>query len=321
MILIISDENDHSTNEVIKWLLYLEEPFIRLGQNKFINSIQLKIIEKEIILLLDIDGISLNYKDIKSFWYRKHCLELFKDFKINHEVEFDKNDYFTFLFLSELNCLKEYLVFLFERKKYIGNHDQRNANKLISFYNANAVGLKIPNTLISNKIDFFKNIHPKEEYIIKPIQDLFVSNLDIETSFSSISPFNENYLDELESDFFPSCIQKYIDKKIELRVFYLDNEMYTMAIFSQLDDQTKLDFRNYNFNKPNRCVPYILPIKIKNKIKKFMKLMKLNTGSLDFILTNSNEYIFLEVNPSGQYGMIELNCFYNLDKLIATKLI
>jgi glutathione synthase/RimK-type ligase-like ATP-grasp enzyme len=59
---------------------------------------------------------------------------------------------------------------------------------------------------------------------------------------------------------------------------------------------------------------------IEIKIINFMNLMDLNTGSLDIILSPDNEYVFLEVNPSGQYGMVEYNCFYPLNKIIATKM-
>jgi len=90
-----------------------------------------------------------------------------------------------------------------------------------------------------------------------------------------------------------------------------------MAIFSQSDAKTKVDFRNYNDEKPNRMVPYKLPCDIEKKIDVFMKKINLNNGSIDFILTEKNEYFFLEVNPAGQYGMIEQACFYGLDEKIA----
>ena len=44
-----------------------------------------------------------------------------------------------------------------------------------------------------------------------------------------------------------------------------------MAIFSQLDEKTKYDFRNYNHGKPNRNIPYKLPEDIKEKVLKYTK--------------------------------------------------
>ena len=94
-----------------------------------------------------------------------------------------------------------------------------------------------------------------------------------------------------------------------------------MAIFSQNNEKTKLDFRNYDYSFPNRKTPFILPSKIEKKIRNFMNFIKLNCGSLDLILTPNSEYVFLEVNPVGQFGMVSSPCNYELEKKIANKLI
>lgn len=42
-----------------------------------------------------------------------------------------------------------------------------------------------------------------------------------------------------------------------------------MAIFSQENDKTKIDFRNYDIANPNRCVPYKLPRRIEKQLIRF----------------------------------------------------
>lgn len=98
----------------------------------------------------------------------------------------------------------------------------------------------------------------------------------------------------------------------------MHNNFWSMAILSQNDEQTQIDFRNYNNEKPNRNVPYNLPDEIKKKIILLMEKLKLNCGSIDIIVTPKNEYIFLEVNPIGQFGMVSNPCNYNLHKEIAS---
>jgi D-alanine-D-alanine ligase-like ATP-grasp enzyme len=90
-----------------------------------------------------------------------------------------------------------------------------------------------------------------------------------------------------------------------------------MAIFSQQNEQTSIDFRKYSTERPNRCVPHQLPKEIEHKISTFMKAVRLNTGSIDMVVTPTLEYVFLEVNPIGQYGMTSFPCNYNLDFKIA----
>lgn len=94
-----------------------------------------------------------------------------------------------------------------------------------------------------------------------------------------------------------------------------------MAIFSQSDSRTSVDFRHYRPDKPNRRVPFDLPIDLENKLKQLMSIMNLESGSIDLICDNSNRYVFLEVNPVGQFGMISDPCNYYLEKKIAEYLV
>jgi glutathione synthase/RimK-type ligase-like ATP-grasp enzyme len=120
--------------------------------------------------------------------------------------------------------------------------------------------------------------------------------------------------------FIPSLIQEKIEKKYEIRIFYIDGETYTIAIFSSTNKRTSIDFRKYDFNKPNRMVPYILPEDIYDKIKLLMKKLNLSTGSIDMI-KNEDNYYFLEINPIGQLGMVSYCGNFYLEKKIAKFLI
>ena len=131
---------------------------------------------------------------------------------------------------------------------------------------------------------------------------------------------NDN-IDQLSEYFYPSLFQSKLEKEYEIRSFYIDGEFYSMAIFSQSDETTKVDFRKYNEKKPNRNVPFKLPNEISLKLKLFMHEMDLSSGSIDLVYTISNEFIFLEVNPVGQFAMTSEPCNYYLEKTIAKKLI
>jgi ATP-GRASP peptide maturase of grasp-with-spasm system len=120
---------------------------------------------------------------------------------------------------------------------------------------------------------------------------------------------------------YPSLFQQMLEKKYELRIFYLDGICYPMAIFSQNDKQTKVDFRHYNVQKPNRNVPYQLPSEIETGIVKLMESLELRCGSIDMVRTIDGQYVFLEVNPIGQFGMVSGPCNYYLEKEMAKYLI
>ena len=44
---------------------------------------------------------------------------------------------------------------------------------------------------------------------------------------------------------------------------------------------------------------------------------ELNMGTLDFIVTKNDEFIFLEINPVGQFTDLSYNCNYYVEKKIA----
>jgi glutathione synthase/RimK-type ligase-like ATP-grasp enzyme len=123
-------------------------------------------------------------------------------------------------------------------------------------------------------------------------------------------------LDKIPTHFNYSFLQQYVDKKADIRVFYLDGKIFSTAIFSQNDEQTKIDFRNYNREKPNRIQPFKLPKEEEKKLKKLMQILNYKTGSIDYVLDKNNVLYFLEINPIGQYDFISYRCNLFLDKII-----
>ena len=93
-----------------------------------------------------------------------------------------------------------------------------------------------------------------------------------------------------------------------------------MAIWSQDNIHTEVDFRKYDTKNPNRNVPYTISLEIENKIHKLMEELGLNTGSIDFIYSSEGIIYFLEINPEGQFGMVSKPCNYYLEEKIALKI-
>jgi ATP-GRASP peptide maturase of grasp-with-spasm system len=180
----------------------------------------------------------------------------------------------------------------------------------------------IPSTIVcTTKVALINFYNAHKRIIIKDISAPFSYYKENMRILSLTTEITECELENIPEKFYPSLFQELIEKKYELRVFYLEEICYSMAIFSQNDKQTSVDFRNYNHTKPNRRIPYNLPIEIKLKVVALMKDLNLETGSIDFIVTTSGDYIFLEVNPVGQFGMTSYPCNYYLEKKVAEYLI
>lgn len=320
MILIISEHNDVSTTDVIKWIIHLKKEFIRINSN---DTISIKDIEigNNFTLLIN-NEIEIFYSQITSVWYRRGFLNI--DIL---QKTYDSNCY---EFYEELDnaCKKQnhlivqdLLTFLFyklDKLKHINSFFTADINKLWVLEKAISVGLKIPKTFITSSKQSLSNFINNEHFVItKHINNgLPLKNKDL-VIYNYTAILETDLLNKLSDEFFPSLFQNEIQKEYELRIFFLDGLFHTMAIFSQIDVQTKVDFRNYNFDKPNRNVPFILPIKIAKKLKKLMNLCKLNCGSIDMILDTKKEYYFLEINPIGQFGMVSNPCNYFIEEVIA----
>jgi len=187
---------------------------------------------------------------------------------------------------------------------------------------ANKIGLNIPKTLITNdKLKLIEFYHQNNKSIItKSIGE--ARHVKYKNNVFTLATHTIKNIELLPLNFSPSLFQEYIDKEIEIRVFYLDKKCYSMAIFSQNNEKTKLDFRNYDDKNPNRFVPYKLPEMQEKIITTFMESIGLNTGSLDLIKSVvDGKFYFLEVNPFGQFGMTSKPCNYNLHKKVADFLI
>lgn len=320
MVLIQTDEYDSHTYAIVDYLKHKKVDFLIINQNSklvFQNLIQdNNIVDFEIL----INERKIKLSQISAFWFRRYSIffdnmELLRSSAINkyHDI---KNH-----FKVEISGLIEFVDYLLENsRKVIGNYSVRKLNKLIGIEKAKKAGFKVPYSLIDTNIDNIAiNINNGKNIVSKSIEN----QLSIETGKEIYKLYTEkiNVGNKQIGSFFPTLFQYQVDKKIELRVFYLLGKCYTMAIFSQNDNQTEVDFRRYNRIKPNRYVPYKLPNNIENRIELFMDSINLNTGSLDIILDKMNEYVFLEVNPVGMFGMVSFPCNYKLEELIAKELI
>lgn len=228
--------------------------------------------------------------------------------------------------MRDLNYLRKTFQRSLSDKQWITKPEELQVYKYHQLDVAESVGLKIPKTLTTNLKSELKNfILENKRVITKSISDptSFYSYVEGSPQVSMMRTIevDSEVLKNVKDTFFPSLFQELINKKIELRVFYLDRKFYSMAIFSQLDEQTTIDFRNYNDETPNRTVPFKLPLEIKEKLQKFIDHFNFTTGSFDLIYTDKNEFVFLEINQVGQFGMTSFPTNYDLEKILAKHLI
>ena len=310
MILLISSEYDTTTNIVVRWLVKLNANFKRLNYENQSKLNYFLINDSTEVLKID----ATDFSKIKVVWHRRGRLR-------HIPLALNKTgSVYDYLKKEEDSLIKSIENYLKGCVNYIGSFQKETENfKLTHLLNAKKIGLKIPNSLVTNsKKELVKFKNHYNSIISKDLR--YPVNIKTESVFiSSVGTFKvTNIMFEKLSDIFaPIFVQEYIEKQFEIRVFFFEEQLYAMAIFSRNDEKTRVDFRNYNDEKPNRCVPFDLPQNLKQKLLKFVELSDLNTGSIDLIFSKKNEFIFLEVNPMGQFDWLSKNCNYYIEKEIA----
>lgn len=320
MILLLSNDGDLSCDIVQNWLSDLSYPWIRLNAYDLLKSKVDISLTRSGEYKISIDGHLLPLQDINAVWYRKfgffRCSESYLKLMNNNKLDDIALSYIVKEFATVLDTICDAL----SHKNWLTNPNNFANNKIKVLKAAQECGLLIPHTHITNHSDHLEDFC--EDLISKSIYDPTIASWGKENrSMMYTTKISNNDIDNLPPLFLPSMVQNLVDKKFEIRTFFLDGECYSMAIFSQNDQTTKYDFRCYNWIKPNRCVPYKLDIQTENKVICLMSNLGLNCGSLDFIMDNKGCLYFLEVNPTGQFGMVDFPCNYNLHKKVAEKLI
>ncbi|HEY0739515.1 MAG TPA: hypothetical protein VGD69_31615 [Herpetosiphonaceae bacterium] len=171
-------------------------------------------------------------------------------------------------------------------------------------------GLRIPPTLYTARLPVAREFYDEQngQLIYKPFRGFMELHgpTDQVTHVSKLYTNRVREADLVEGEQFiptPSIFQPYIEKAFELRIVVVGRRIFACAIHSQQSDRSREDWRRYDLeNTP--YLPYTLPAEIEAKLLAFMDRLGLVFGSIDMIVTPDGEYIFLEINPGGQFDWI-----------------
>lgn len=102
----------------------------------------------------------------------------------------------------------------------------------------------------------------------------------------------------------PMTFQAYVPKRVELRITVVDDRAFAAEIHSQASNHTRFDWRRYDLDRtPHR--PHALPREVERRCIQLVAALGLRYGAIDMIVTPDDRYVFLEINPNGQYLWIE----------------
>ncbi len=326
-IFIISCLHEPNVNSVIKRLTERNTPWFRLNTESFplFSKIALDVSDTQGYATINSNVGTVDTRQITSVWNRRHGDLAMPDGLTKSEHEFVKNECVTMLH-SLYECISG---------KWVNPiHSEYRANtKVYQLFVAKEIGLSIPKTLMTNDTNTLNSwlAAANGPILFKPIAGAFTDaipqNIEVlEAAYGqpvvplqpSTLPSADNrvavFSELLTAEHFqqinniaicPVTFQEYIQKDIELRITIVGDAIFAAEIHSQELESTKIDFRHLADGSVPTHKVHQLPDEIAAKLMTLMSELGLVFGCIDMILTPEGEYVFLEVNPSGQWGWIE----------------
>ncbi len=192
---------------------------------------------------------------------------------------------------------------------------RRAENKVFQMLYTDGCVRLMPDSYIGNAINYI-GMKEEEKQIIKPLSTGKVIFDDhIELYQTNIFEKSKLKLDVNNISITPIYIQKYVEKKYEVRITIIGLNIFCVRIDSLNPIDWRADYSNLRYTIID-C-----PSTIAKQCFEMMKNMQINFGAFDYIVNNNDEWVFLEVNPNGQWLWLEEELGINISQKIVEHLI
>ncbi|SFN07903.1 ATP-grasp ribosomal peptide maturase, MvdC family [Chryseobacterium oleae] len=311
MILCITHSKDFYNIDIFfEYLTSKNIPWFRLNSDRM-NHYQKISVNENSFELTDESGNTIHSKDVQAVWHRKA-------WGISTPEELDED--YRKIFLSAYASLRYNLITVLENIPWINpfeNERKIDGNKMLQLKLAKESGLTIPETIFSNneeKITSFFHEFCGGKAVAK-LHSLTAKTMNGENLISTMI-IEEDTLENISDiTYCPMIFQPYIDKAYELRIVYLAGDFFTGKINNSDNVDWRLANGDYTWSA------YELPEHIKSGLTSMMEEMGLYIGAIDMIRGKDGEYYFLEVNPQGEWGMLQKELGFPIAEKIADNLL
>lgn len=288
MILIITHKEDYTADFLINKLNQRNIAYKRFNCEDILSYEWSVAYNDNTIIRL------MGDQKFNSVWFRRTQLPDFKSLPINERIylqlEIDS-------FLSNMFSVMD--------AKWLSPPSavSQAEHKLLQLKVAQKMGFRIPETLITNsknEVESFFYQH-NEDIIVKPIGQTRIMEKD-GPAFLFTNMVSKKQIDNLNQfDLTPVIFQNNIKKELEIRVTVVGNKVFSAFVDSQSDEETKIDWRK----KKLQFSKFQLPEEIEEKCIRLVAELHLYFGAIDIIKGVDGQYVFLEINPNGQWAWIE----------------
>lgn len=301
-VLLLTHSADFYTIELVAEALARRgaRPF-RLNTDRFPVSVKLsaRAGDDGTSHLITDAGAQVSTAEIRAVWARKLW---------SPQMAADLDERFREMCVRESIAALEGFYDALHNARWVNDIQRERAaeNKQRQLRIAAQAGLRIPRTLVTNDPAAARQFFAETEgqMVAKLLRPLTIS-MNAPSLFVYTSRVSEEDLASAETlCHSPMVFQELIPKARELRIAWVAGEAFTGALDASGTSRGQIDWR---LAAPDECrwQRAELPVEVARGLQTLMTELGLVFGAIDLICTPEGEHVFLEVNPAGEWGMLE----------------
>lgn len=301
MLLIVTNSQDATADYLASVLQARDVEFFRFDTDTCLSKTSLSFVAGKPLLLHD--GTPFSPRNFTDVWYRRP--ERLKHKAIAHSPE----GKFTLDEWSE--ALEGFFAHI--PKSCWMNHPSANAaasHKLEQLTSARGLGFLLPDTLVTQDANELRDFYARHQgkIITKPLARGYVERgegeIDTLIYTNRVTPEHLAELDDLSTC--PTLFQELVDKRSDVRLTVVDASIHAVEMLAEDESGSqRCDIRRNNMEDV-RYRTISLPVDISSKIHRLMRHYQLRFAAIDMVVSKAGDWVFLEVNPNGQWAWLDL---------------
>lgn len=304
MLLVVTNKDDLTSDYLVLRLRERSIPYTRLNTEDFTKAFSIELradSRNSSATIIDRDmSRRIDTKDVSGVYFRRPIPPVFQELR-DTDQEFAVRES-----LEALRSLWRHI----DESRWL-NHPRRiqtSSNKYEQLSIARSLGFRIPRTLITDEPSAIREFYDACEgrVIIKAVKHGYVSgNGSARLAFTS--ELDESAMNKLDSfAHVPVAVQERVNKRYDVRVTVVGTTVFSTAILSQQQEGTRLDWRRMDLLDVELAhTPIELPGTLADKCRMLTTHFGLSFSAIDLVLDPDGDYVFLEMNPNGQWAWLE----------------
>lgn len=318
MLLIITNRHDLASDYLIHGLRESNIPFVRFNTDQYPETvlIDIEFNKSGFGYTLTLGDQRIHSSAIASVYFRQPVVPTFRENATEVERLFAETELLETM-RSLWRVIPEELWLNHPKRLWVA------ANKVEQLMTAQKIGFRIPDTLISCSPERIQDFFAKQNgrVVAKAVKHGFMRSGD-EVLLAGTQILPDDFLNQLECFAqVPMAFQEKLEIDVDVRVVVVGDSVFPASIAAKQNPEVT-DWRISDIIGDEIVYDRInLPKEIKQNCLDITRRFHLNYSSIDLVKDREGNFIFLELNPNGQWGWIEQNLGYPIRDAIINKLL